>query len=303
MKIFLSFSSVDRAIAEAIHLALLGAGHQVFFDEASLPPGSDYNSRIREAINESGLFRSGRYVQTELKFAKAKWPKPWGSVLPVMIAPTEHTSIDPYLAAVSFLEPRGNVAAEVAAAVAGLISSIQSYTVDKQSLQVPPAHRLGGTRLSSLVGGLVALIVGIISMVASFGAIYLFVLALAATGIVEFQDKAHNAKLIGPLWLLAGLAVVAPVSTLLFKIYESIASAGGEIGGCGPLLLLPWCGVGFAATAVTKYLTPDLLQIRVSGCWSLLLLLVLGVISSLPLFLAHAVYRKFFSWWTNSVLP
>lgn len=85
MKLFLSYASPDKADAEAIQLALLGAGHQVFFDRSSLPPGSDYNSRIREAIDESEAFiflispnsvQGGRYLQSELKFAKKKWPEP-----------------------------------------------------------------------------------------------------------------------------------------------------------------------------------------------------------------------------------
>ena len=117
MRLFLSIASPDRAVAEAIQFALLGAGYQVFFEEASLPPGSDYNSRIREAIDGSDVFifligpnsvSQGRYVQTELKFAKIKWPKPWGVVLPVMICPTEHRLIDPYLAVVTILEPHGS---------------------------------------------------------------------------------------------------------------------------------------------------------------------------------------------------
>lgn len=132
MKIFLSYASPDRPVAEAIQLTLLGAGNEVFFDEASLPPGSDYNSRIREAINKSDVFiflispnsvTHGRYVQAELKFAKTKWPKPWGVVLPVLIAPTEYKLIDPYLAAVTILEPRGSAPAEIAAAVLTLRTS------------------------------------------------------------------------------------------------------------------------------------------------------------------------------------
>lgn len=126
LKVFLSFASPDRSIAEKIQLALLGAGYEVFFDEASLPAGSDYNSQIREAIDECGVYiylispdsvGDGRYAHTELKLVKAKWPKPWGYVLPVMIHPTDYDRIDPYLAAVTLLEPRGNVAAEVAAAI------------------------------------------------------------------------------------------------------------------------------------------------------------------------------------------
>ena len=126
MKVFLSFASPDRATAERIQLALAGAGHEVFFDEASLAPGSDYNSRIRDSIKESQLFvflispssvGGGRYAHTELKLAKIKWPKPWGYILPVVIRPTEYGAIDPYLASVTLLEPRGDVAAEVAAAI------------------------------------------------------------------------------------------------------------------------------------------------------------------------------------------
>jgi hypothetical protein len=129
LKIFLSFASTDRTIAERIQLALLGAGHQVFFDEASLAPGSDYNTRIRDSIRACQLFvflispnsvRGGRYAHTELRLAKAKWPKPWGAVLPVVIRPTKYSLIDPYLASVTVLEPHGDVAAEVAAAVASM---------------------------------------------------------------------------------------------------------------------------------------------------------------------------------------
>lgn len=123
MNVFLAFASPDRSTAESIQLALLGDEHEVFFDEANLNPGSDYNSRIREAIAESDanvflispdFAEAGRYVHTELRLTKEKWPKPWGFVLAVIIRPTSRKLIDPYLAATSFLEPHGDVAAEVA---------------------------------------------------------------------------------------------------------------------------------------------------------------------------------------------
>lgn len=122
MKFFLSYSSKDRKIAEEIQLAILGAGHQVFFDQNSLPPGGDYHSRIRRGIEESDAYiflispnsvKDGGYVLTELKFAKEKWPKPWESVLPIMIERTDYNLIDSYLKAITFLEPTGNIAAEV----------------------------------------------------------------------------------------------------------------------------------------------------------------------------------------------
>jgi hypothetical protein len=138
MKVFLSFASPDRIVAESIQLALLGAGHEVFFDEASLPAGSDFNSRIRTAIAQCDVYiflispnsaGAGRYVHTELKFVKAKWPKPWGHVLPVMITSTDYDKINPYLAAVTILEPRGNVAAEVAAAMANMTADVDADPV------------------------------------------------------------------------------------------------------------------------------------------------------------------------------
>src|SRR5262249_45683757 len=51
------------------------------------------------------------------KLAKSKWPKPWGFVLPVMIEPTDIRLINPYLAAATILEPKGDVALEVVSAV------------------------------------------------------------------------------------------------------------------------------------------------------------------------------------------
>ncbi len=56
MKIFLSYASEDRALAEDIQLALAGAGHEVFFDRQSLPAGGDYHQRIRAAVNGTDLF-------------------------------------------------------------------------------------------------------------------------------------------------------------------------------------------------------------------------------------------------------
>jgi hypothetical protein len=132
VKIFLSFASPDRPTAERIHYALRGAGHEVFFDKASLPPGADYNSRIRREIDGCDLFiclisphfvGNKRYVKSELKIAKQKWPTPWGNVLPVLISATDPKLIDPYVAAATLLEPEGDVAAEVVVATLSLPAS------------------------------------------------------------------------------------------------------------------------------------------------------------------------------------
>jgi hypothetical protein len=127
MHIFLSYAAEDRNSAEQIYLALTSAGHQVFFDQATLPAGGDYNARIRQALLASELLiflispdpvAPSSYALTELNFAREKWPHPGGVVLPVMVRSTEFASIPNYLKAVTVLEPSGNAAAEVAAWVA-----------------------------------------------------------------------------------------------------------------------------------------------------------------------------------------
>ncbi|MGZ5227201.1 MAG: toll/interleukin-1 receptor domain-containing protein, partial [Burkholderiales bacterium] len=75
MKIFLSYSSKDRTLAEPVYLALRAEQHAVFFDRTDLPPGEEYDARIREAIEDSDLLiflispdslRAGAYTLTEL---------------------------------------------------------------------------------------------------------------------------------------------------------------------------------------------------------------------------------------------
>jgi len=126
MRIFLSYASEDRALAEDIQLALVGAGHVVFFDKASLPAGGNYHARIESAVKRCDLFiflisqnsvASGSYALTELKFARVKWHHPKERVLPVRLHGTAWELIPPYLKSVTVLEPEGNVSAEIVEAV------------------------------------------------------------------------------------------------------------------------------------------------------------------------------------------
>jgi hypothetical protein len=126
MQIFLSYASEDRELADQIHLALIGAGHLVFFDRDSLPPGGDYHAKIRAAVERSDIFvflitgnsvASGSYALTELKYARSKWPHPKGRVLPVRAGTVAWAMIPPYLKAVTVMEPEGNMPAEVSVAV------------------------------------------------------------------------------------------------------------------------------------------------------------------------------------------
>ena len=130
--IFLSYSSAQGDAATRIELALKGEGHSVFRDRSALPAGESYDAQIRVAVENSDLFiflisiesvTHGHYTLTELKFAEEKWGHPAGHVLPVMIEPTPMQAIPEFLRAVTILEPSGDVAAEVAAAVARMTES------------------------------------------------------------------------------------------------------------------------------------------------------------------------------------
>ncbi len=129
MQVFISYATEDRDLAEQVHFALVGAGHDTFFDKESLPPGGDFHSRIAAAVARSDAFvflvgpnsvSAGSYALTELKHAKAKWRHPKGNVLPVLVGKVGWEQIPNYLKAVTVLEPEGNAAAEVVIAIAHL---------------------------------------------------------------------------------------------------------------------------------------------------------------------------------------
>jgi len=129
-RIFLSHASEDTDVAQKVALALQQEGYEVFFDRNSLPPGVGFNRAIREELFEADLFiflispaalADGRYTRTELKLAREKWPDGSGRVLPVIASKTDRETIPPYLTAVAYLEPEGNLAAEVVVSVRHLI--------------------------------------------------------------------------------------------------------------------------------------------------------------------------------------
>ena len=126
-RIFLSYSSRDRALAEEIAQSLLLDGHTVFFDARSLNASEDYSARIRESVQKADKFiylisetsiAAKAFTLTELAFAQKKWPSPAGRILPVLIddgVPMDKVPV--YLRAVHILQPHGNVPTEIAAAI------------------------------------------------------------------------------------------------------------------------------------------------------------------------------------------
>lgn len=178
MKIFLSYSSPDRDVAEEVQLALLGEGHEVFFDKDSLPAGGTYHGRIEEAIRLADLLiflispqslAPGSYALTELKLARTKWRHPKDRVLPVRLGSTPWDAIPPYLKSVTILEPLGSVAAEVLAATAALgeVPRDQNASVVGDRQETERADRGVGTISSS---GKTQILIAAIGLVGVLGA-------------------------------------------------------------------------------------------------------------------------------------
>ncbi|MET0399729.1 MAG: SUMF1/EgtB/PvdO family nonheme iron enzyme [Longimicrobiaceae bacterium] len=126
MRIFLSYASQDREAASAIARCLAEQGHDVFFDREDLPPGEEFHSRIRGAIEKSHLVvflvspdavDAGSYTITEVEIAEKAWKRAGGRLLPVVLRPTPLESLPPFVRSVTLLETTGNVPAAVAAAV------------------------------------------------------------------------------------------------------------------------------------------------------------------------------------------
>jgi hypothetical protein len=129
MRIFLSYASEQHDLARRLALALRSMRNRVFFDRDALPPGGAFDIRIRESILRCHAFiflasrnslQIGAYPLSELGIAERRWPHPAGKVLPVLVDDTPVESLPAYLRAVSVLEPKGDMVAEVLDAVAGL---------------------------------------------------------------------------------------------------------------------------------------------------------------------------------------
>ncbi|MEJ0100675.1 MAG: SUMF1/EgtB/PvdO family nonheme iron enzyme [Pseudomonadota bacterium] len=145
MRLFLSYASQDRAVADSIREALAAQGHQVFFDRDSLPPGASFDDRIHDAIYRCDLFiallspdavDAGSYTLNEIGMAAQLWPNASFRVLPVMLKPTSFDALPPYLKSVTVLQTDGNLAAAVVDAVHGLAALRRRRVLLKASVVI-----------------------------------------------------------------------------------------------------------------------------------------------------------------------
>ena len=79
--VFISYSRKDASSAQSLNAALNAAGIDTFLDAKDLPPGQEFNSRIKASVDNADLFiflassnsvNPGSYTMTELAFAEAK---------------------------------------------------------------------------------------------------------------------------------------------------------------------------------------------------------------------------------------
>ncbi|MBK7646312.1 MAG: toll/interleukin-1 receptor domain-containing protein [Betaproteobacteria bacterium] len=126
MKVFLSYASKQRALAEDLTKRLESAGIDVFFDRDDLLPGDAFDLQITQSLSHSDLLvflaspdslRAGAYTQTELAMAEKQWPKATGRVITLLVGDTAITDLPSYLRSVSVLKPEGDAIAETVAAV------------------------------------------------------------------------------------------------------------------------------------------------------------------------------------------
>lgn len=127
MKIFITYAHEDFRIANKLRLELIqDNNHEVFLDASSLDKGAPYGSVIRKNLKKTDLLiflispysvEKGSYTLSELRIFENHYPKPWGRVLPVLIAATQRQLIPDYLCAATLVLPEGDLVADVAAEV------------------------------------------------------------------------------------------------------------------------------------------------------------------------------------------
>jgi hypothetical protein len=148
MKLFISYASPQRSIAEDLNVLLTARGHDVFFDRDDLAPGLEYRQAIRLAAESCDVFvflispesvAPRRYTLTEVGYRQRKVPRSSGSLLPVLVKPTLLSRIPPYLKTVTLLSPQGNLSAAIADAVDRLATPRQPGVglVDAASTSAP----------------------------------------------------------------------------------------------------------------------------------------------------------------------
>jgi hypothetical protein len=113
MKIFISYASEDRNLADRIQMALRASGYNVFFDRDRLRSGDYFHPQIIKAIRRCHAFlfltsvdsvTPGCVPLLELQRARERWPYPRGKALPILAPGAPVEAIPSYLSGITAVE-------------------------------------------------------------------------------------------------------------------------------------------------------------------------------------------------------
>ncbi|MEM9457706.1 MAG: toll/interleukin-1 receptor domain-containing protein [Myxococcota bacterium] len=122
MRVFISHSSRQRAMAEQLTVALRSEGHTVFFDRDSVEVGEAFHAKIRQEVRrahamvfliDSTSVEEGSLARTELRIAEHEWDSFGQRVVPVMAERTPMSEIPANLREADIIPAGGNLASEV----------------------------------------------------------------------------------------------------------------------------------------------------------------------------------------------
>jgi TIR domain len=222
MRVFISFASEDRPIAEDIHLALTGVGFETFFDRVALPTAREYHGRIQAAVGQSDVFiflaspdsvKAGTYAVTELKYAQEKWRHPDGYVVPVRIRGVPWDAIPVYLRAVTVLEPQGNVPAEVLHTLSKMKSAASSGSRSPSDLR-NHSSKVNSRVVGAIVGSAVAVVAALV----------------ATSAFRSIFPRAGLALIHKPTVAVPPSSVASAVNTWLFSVSHPNATGEQLVG-------------------------------------------------------------------------
>lgn len=139
MRVFLSYASEQRALAERTCRVLESEGSEVFFDRDDLKAGDAYGERIRAAMMRSHVFVffvsrysiAPSYALTELSIVQSIPARRRPRTLPVLTEPLDLETLPPSLKPLTLLEPEGDLSAEVAAKVAEIRRALRQKRVTR----------------------------------------------------------------------------------------------------------------------------------------------------------------------------
>ena len=126
MRVFLSYASTDRALAERVCRVLETEDYDVFFDRDDLGGGDAFGERIRAGVRRSHVLvylisqasvTPPSYALTELTIATGLAARQRPAILPVRIDRTPIAEVPAALRAYTILEPQGDIPADIASAI------------------------------------------------------------------------------------------------------------------------------------------------------------------------------------------